>query len=59
MKKLLLSLAFISLISFTNAQWITLNSGTTNSLSSVYFTNYNTGYAISGYVWYESETLLF
>ena len=46
LQKLFLILIIFSNIIFTNAQWIEQNSGTTNSLSDVYFINADTGYVV-------------
>lgn len=45
MKKLILLIAFISLVSFTDAQWVQQTSGVTGNLYSVYFPKADTGFA--------------
>jgi photosystem II stability/assembly factor-like uncharacterized protein len=46
MKKIIVLLVALVGINGAMAQWETQNSGTTNDLNSVYFTNANTGYAV-------------
>jgi photosystem II stability/assembly factor-like uncharacterized protein len=46
MKKFYIFLATLVAVNGTIAQWVPQNSGTTNNLNSVYFTDANTGYAV-------------
>jgi len=46
MKKLTHIAAILMVVNSLSAQWIQQNSGTTNYLNSVYFTDSNTGYAV-------------
>ncbi|MBE0637853.1 MAG: T9SS type A sorting domain-containing protein [Bacteroidales bacterium] len=46
MKKLIFLLVALVEMNGANAQWFPLNSGATNGLSSVYFTDEDTGYAV-------------
>ncbi len=46
MKKLIILLVALVAMNGAMAQWFPLNSGTTNNLNSVYFTDVNTGYAV-------------
>ena len=46
MKKNYILLIALFAIQGVNAQWVTQNSGTTNSLNSVYYTDVNTGYIV-------------
>src|SRR5688500_129586 len=48
MKKIFISFLVLIIISVANAQWFNLNSPTSNYLYSVYFSNYDTGYAVGG-----------
>jgi photosystem II stability/assembly factor-like uncharacterized protein len=46
MKKYYVLMAALLMVSGAMAQWFPQNSGTTNNLNSVYFTDANTGYAV-------------
>ena len=46
MKKFYILLITMFIMDGATAQWVTHNSGTTNDLNSVYFTDVNTGYAV-------------
>jgi len=46
MKKLYFSIFLIFVSAISYSQWVTLTSGTTNHLKSVFFTDINTGYAV-------------
>lgn len=48
MKKINLFLLVFFMVGATQAQWFNLNSPTNNYLYSVYFSNYDTGYAVGG-----------
>jgi len=48
MKKINLSLLAFIIVGVAHAQWFNLTSPTNNYLYSVYFTNYDTGYAVGG-----------
>ncbi|MBP6978428.1 MAG: T9SS type A sorting domain-containing protein [Bacteroidales bacterium] len=49
MKKLIMLLIALVGMSSAMAQWVPQNSGTTNNLNSIYFTNGNTGYAVGDF----------
>ena len=46
MKKLYVFMFALPVINNTKAQWVSQNSGTTNNLNSVYFTDAVTGYEV-------------
>jgi photosystem II stability/assembly factor-like uncharacterized protein len=48
MKKVFISFLTVVVTGVLNAQWFNLNSPTSNYLYSVYFSNYDTGYAVGG-----------